>query len=397
MYGPVFSDLDASFSSSTAPIFFEGADESRSDICAPALPPPYKDVGKLTQANSSLNVHKVEDSWDDKSVTEDPELNSYETGIINSTKFISNTIQKFNAVCSEKESDTYGNFSFGEKTTDPTDTITTVVDIISETCFNNPSQSVSEEIDIMCPDIIAEIVVSDPSAPEEDSNAADFVPDRLDVYEVLSPEDSTNSSEIVSTDNIKKCNSSRLPVPEVFAIAGQAERQLCFRCPLCKRVFQSDIQFRKHASLHVKAKGCVCKYCGKWFQTSNALLRHERIHSGEKPFVCILCDRCFSQKEILQRHILTHTDKPFPCKHCDKRYAQKSGLESHLKHHHKPTPEISQYPCLLCNKAFCHPSGLSRHMLTHSGKQYVCKFCERNFSDSSALRRHSKNKHGAVP
>lgn len=409
LYGPAFSDLETLDCGATLQF--------------------AEDVEKLPRENSFLNVHQVEGLWDDvNSMSEDSDSNCEKSKLVYNEKSIPDFCQEFSVSCSEKISsadtvslnlesslvseETPSSISTSQSTDDlkgnnrissavssfSTDSapVSLLVDNPVVTCPNNQSQTINDNV-TLCPDIIGEVEVPESSATEESAAVEFIVPDILD-NEALSPEASSNTYKIVSSDQIKKCSSS-LPTPEVFAIVGhQTEKKLGFRCPLCKKVFQSNIQYRKHASLHVKAKGGVCKYCEKWFQTSNALFRHERIHSGEKPFLCILCDRSFSQREILQRHILTHSDtKPFQCQNCDKSYAQKSGLESHVKHHHKPVLEISQYPCILCNKAFCHPSGLSRHMLTHSGKQYVCKFCERNFSDSSALRRHSKNKHGSLP
>ncbi|XP_034245429.1 myoneurin-like isoform X2 [Thrips palmi] len=409
LYGPVFADLDASFSSS-----FETAGDRSHDICSPGLP-TEEDLRTPNQEKSCLKLLKVEGSWHDNSLTDDSESNISETKIFNileslpdsglqcsEEESIANAANFVTEICStSKTLDNPVNTPHAKGGLKTSKTKSAVVNPLSSTCTtvtgtqsvtlveNQTQNDVAD--DPSCPDVIHEIIVPDNSTAEEDSDAVDFVPD-VPVFEVLSP-------DIIPLDSAMINCSSRLPTPEVFAIVGQQDvKHLGFRCPLCKKVFHSRIQFRKHASFHVRSKGGVCKYCEKWFQTSNALYRHERIHSGEKPFLCILCDRSFSQREILQRHILTHTDnKPFQCQHCDKSYAQKSGLDSHVKNHHKPTLEISQYPCILCDKAFCHPSGLSRHMLTHSGKQYVCKFCKRNFSDSSALRRHTKKQHGSLP
>ena len=81
-----------------------------------------------------------------------------------------------------------------------------------------------------------------------------------------------------------------------------------YPCDVCKKVFMTGAELRRHERTHTGERPFECAVCGKKFTQSGNLDRHLRTHTGERPFKCTQpgCDKSFSRGDDLNRHLLTH-------------------------------------------------------------------------------------------
>ena len=129
----------------------------------------------------------------------------------------------------------------------------------------------------------------------------------------------------------------------------------------------------------------VCELCDEKFDRVSDFNKHALIHTGETTFSCPLCDRIFFSELVQKRHTSTHREieKPYACDQCDKRYSTKSVLISHASKAHRRSP---MHPCLHCERSFPTQDQLRDHMNVHAGlKPYQCDHCDKAFSTKVRL------------
>ena len=207
-----------------------------------------------------------------------------------------------------------------------------------------------------------------------------------------------------------------------------------FECELCKKMFATPEQLRKHSENHSEFKSHVCKKCFKGFRTKLELSKHQLEHSNVYPLRCDICQRGFLHDSQLEKHVDTVHNKASKlvmfCQHCPSdetgvKFSTLYSLKRHLCKHKCPLAlheqncqicmkdEESYYklknhirtnhsrkvvPCKDCNKMFRTVQELTVHSVVHSGnKPFSCNICEEKFTQKSSLNTHHlRHKAGTV-
>uniref|UniRef100_A0A182T5R3 Uncharacterized protein n=1 Tax=Anopheles maculatus TaxID=74869 RepID=A0A182T5R3_9DIPT len=146
-------------------------------------------------------------------------------------------------------------------------------------------------------------------------------------------------------------------------IEGQNDStgELTYTCPICRKVFNSSVRFKRHKNVHV-------------------------VHN--RPFKCEVCLYRFATKPQLTQHAKVHETKPqsglspggaevgeFACDRCEEIFAAKRALTMHLKKVHQvfrvpggarpDERERSEYACIICKATFARETVLNTHMKMH--------------------------------
>lgn len=136
------------------------------------------------------------------------------------------------------------------------------------------------------------------------------------------------------------------------------------QCSLCKEVYVSLPELRKHFLTHVS--GLQCPFCQQNFTDRRYLVRHMIRHTGFKPFSCNNCGKHF-YREIYCRLHLAHClpDAPTPvplktttfkgqkspaytCLYCPRVFTKKCHQENHHRGHEANTLLV----CSKCGQSF---------------------------------------------
>uniref|UniRef100_A0A2C9K7P3 PR domain zinc finger protein 10 n=1 Tax=Biomphalaria glabrata TaxID=6526 RepID=A0A2C9K7P3_BIOGL len=118
-------------------------------------------------------------------------------------------------------------------------------------------------------------------------------------------------------------------------------------CLVCKKVFPSKEELKKHINVHnrykreEKPRKMSCPDCGKQFLTQKDIRRHRVTHSNERPFLCEHCPHTFVRKDHLRRHYSSSHKKelyeqqlksnPFGCSICLEAFNKQEFLAYHIK------------------------------------------------------------------
>ena len=88
-----------------------------------------------------------------------------------------------------------------------------------------------------------------------------------------------------------------------------------------------------------------------------------------KESTCNICKKVFKSEKNLKKHTTTvHEDNKHKCESCGNSFPDKYNLERHMKTH----KEHKDYNnCQSCSKSFTRPDGLKRHMKTVHGDQKI--------------------------
>uniref|UniRef100_A0A1B0DB68 C2H2-type domain-containing protein n=1 Tax=Phlebotomus papatasi TaxID=29031 RepID=A0A1B0DB68_PHLPP len=174
------------------------------------------------------------------------------------------------------------------------------------------------------------------------------------------------------------------------------ENRLCVPCGICKKLFTSKDNMRKHMRIvhydatqremnhyhrcnicnvgtrgrnahyeHLKGHPEVtifkCRFCPKELNSLEAYAQHENIHFVERPYICEICSKSFKQNTHLIRHINMHTlAKKYPCNFCDRIFTQAGNRKIHMKVHTGRPP----YECSSCLKYFTKRKEWENHFYT---------------------------------
>ncbi|CAL9706327.1 unnamed protein product [Knipowitschia caucasica] len=183
-------------------------------------------------------------------------------------------------------------------------------------------------------------------------------------------------------------------------------RELTFRCSICKREFGRKCHLNQHARTHVEEWPFRCSFCWKGFSRLGNLERHEMSHVEEKPIQCTFCPKVFAKNRLLTRHLRTHTEeKSHKCTLCLESFTSKTLLKQHKKTHGKKHQcskcekvftsrlrllrhEKNHITCPLCPKTYQTKLGLKMHMGTHTELPFGCSVCKTRFNQQEDLQKH---------
>ena len=129
-----------------------------------------------------------------------------------------------------------------------------------------------------------------------------------------------------------------------------------FRCNVCSKYFQHELQLRKHFVMHTMQPVNIASE-EPYHQTSSTGAAYSKpisrqeptgtaMHPGiqcgvqqpkykprKKAYCCSYCNKSFHQTSHLKRHCQTNhgTNKPFRCKGCSVAFAKKTERDGHLR------------------------------------------------------------------
>ena len=168
-------------------------------------------------------------------------------------------------------------------------------------------------------------------------------------------------------------------------------------CGICKQLFGSKYQLKKHLRLHSNVTNFYCEICDKRFPTTTEIQRHNRDTHRKtdarkrSQFTYIRCKKCnekFLSSAQLQLHKCSSVlNERLKCGVCNKKMKNMHRLRIHLNIH---TGE-RLYACSTCNMCFYDPTTLKDHKRLHfDDRNYVCEKCGASFKQKSGIKSHRK-------
>ncbi|XP_054716883.1 zinc finger protein 585B-like [Uloborus diversus] len=165
-------------------------------------------------------------------------------------------------------------------------------------------------------------------------------------------------------------HSAKVDDAESSPVCDEQETIETFTCEECGVLFTSELDLKKHGSIH-KAK--------------RPYKRHSvKVEVAESSLVCGECGKSFTDAKIFQKHSLSH--KKHPCTDCSKSFATITGLQKHKNGKCKSTAsaaekvegavksekgaeeneaEDKKHVCGICGKSFSRKSSLEGHVIVH--------------------------------
>ena len=185
-----------------------------------------------------------------------------------------------------------------------------------------------------------------------------------------------------------------------FAKPGELKKHIVYhhdgvnQCITCKKVFNTEKEYKQHFSLENCSKDLLCPECGNIYATALQLKRHISYKHRDQ----VECDLCQQMvyKYNLKNHKLYHLGvKEYKCDACEKRFVTKAELNTHNKWAHAMK---SHMHCSICNTQFRNRSQMKAHAMIHTGeKPYACDECGDCFRMMSGLKRHMLSHTGEKP
>ena len=191
-------------------------------------------------------------------------------------------------------------------------------------------------------------------------------------------------------------------------------------CPVCQRVFKSEIMLQRHIRrFHEKVH--PCDKCNKWYPSKLLLQEHKISHEDDSYLQCSMCHLKYKRKIGLKyHHIRVHSnmEPKYMCDYCGKRFKLKIDLGGHIEKTHLNVSHICKicgkvvknithhewqhdrvakrivykYGCNLCRKKFTTRNNLDNHLLMHKDG-FKCTLCDEVFSSPYSLGSHKSTKH----
>ncbi|XP_053668346.1 zinc finger protein 271-like [Anopheles marshallii] len=148
---------------------------------------------------------------------------------------------------------------------------------------------------------------------------------------------------------------------DVIEAHNDSTGEMTYTCPICRKVFNSSVRFKRHKNVHVvHNRPFKCEVCLYRFATKPQLTQHAKVHetkqqSGLSP----------GSSEVGE----------FPCDRCEEIFTGKRALTMHLKKAHQvyrvaggarpDERERSEYVCIICKATFARETVLNTHMKMH--------------------------------
>ncbi|KPP72547.1 zinc finger protein 692-like [Scleropages formosus] len=201
-------------------------------------------------------------------------------------------------------------------------------------------------------DAISDVLLADPTQPQESWQPSDSEEKDLDCVEDKSY--STVSKKKATPRDILPCEFDGCG--KIFStrqylnhhMKYQHFQQKTFSCshPACGKSFNFKKHLKEHEKLHSNQRDYICEFCARAFRTSSNLIIHRRIHTGEKPLQCEVCGFTCRQKASLNWHMRKHDAESgyqFPCEICGRRFEKRDNVTAHRSKSH-PDQSISSAP-----------------------------------------------------
>ena len=210
----------------------------------------------------------------------------------------------------------------------------------------------------------------------------------------------------------------------------KSEKELTWRCLVCRSFSRSNIQLRDHVSRHAfNVPVYQCKTCKQYFNDKKSLLSHKRNMHGDSlgqgytyssSYICPLCGRRFSKKETCVDHILRHAVMQHECKECGwvfdtsyRLYVHGSFWHRSSRKHHTPKKPNQNTVAVQNSQAFdtgkdmkedhdvgsdCETTADNSNERIISSKKYRCvwKKCLAVMETYEDLTTHMKVFHGVA-
>ena len=216
----------------------------------------------------------------------------------------------------------------------------------------------------------------------------DFLPEGLEDFDALDSQDSAERPAV---------EKSPLKIRQLSEESEKVGNNL--KCPICDKVFQSEISLKKHK---VK-KHLECNTCQKKFKLKCHLTRHKNLvheNAAEKDFECESCDMKFKRKDHLNRHKKSAhenaLEENFECESRDMKFKRKEHLTRHKMLAHENAEK--NFECESCDRKFKRKDLLLRHqmMLHENGleRKFECRFCDKKFALKVFLANHARSHRG---
>ena len=161
-----------------------------------------------------------------------------------------------------------------------------------------------------------------------------------------------------------------------------AGRTRDIKCPICPKIFCSQLSIKEHIRTHTREKQYGCDQCNFKTHCHRSISIHGKtVHEGTKDHKCTFSGCSFSaaRHSNLGNHLRTHStdpkvQRPFPCRfpNCTYRTSSKGNLTSHVTARHDPS-RTREYSCPLCPKSFYDKTNMRAHINTAHTREKVKK------------------------
>lgn len=182
-----------------------------------------------------------------------------------------------------------------------------------------------------------------------------------------------------------------------------------FECDVCKKLFQTGKQYRRHVKTHDTREKFSCDNCGSTNLSEESLRRYHR----DPKFKCVECGLIFCKMNQLKNHsskdpnhqcynkaksnrpVRDKTIKQYQCKvdGCN-AIINKNNHSYHMATKH--LPKFDQYQCDICKKFCAAKSSIYAHILrlhVPLSSKNKCNLCGKAFIYKSLLQLHIQNSH----
>ena len=185
---------------------------------------------------------------------------------------------------------------------------------------------------------------------------------------------------------------------------GQGYKQMTrkHQCKVCKKLYFSPWQLKRHEAVHMKTKPFTCSTCNKSFIQYQSLQYHQSTHTGIWKFTCSTCNVNFNTKQLYCIHLLKYKHGDYEsiprhdyftkCKICGKDITKRSVYKHMQAHSNEEEREKRKiYKCHKCGHRTDARYKLMYHLAIHSEERpHRCPDCNRSFKLWRSVRQHKR-------